>query len=415
MTVPQIDPYPAAPGPSDPGEVFDEKAFDFTQSLEPRRQQMNQVAQFVNDAVTQFGQDLDQAVASANTATQAASNAESHRTAAQDARDETVQARDTAVQASSDASNSATVAQSAASAAQQHRDDAAAIVTGGTATVDPEPGKIPLGDASGKIKPGWIPEATTAVAGTVRRATSAEALSGAAGAVPDAAGVHAAFKQFGLGAQVVATETNANLYRTAGSYITPSTGHTNFPAAGNNSRAIITVTAGSSYIEQVVQQRLPPYRRFVRATSTADLETTPWVEIFHQHSIVGSVYESGGIPTGAIIERGSNANGEYVKFADGTLICSRWRTGETVAEGINAPDSLFEKTWTFPSVFVGDAKILGSISLGSGSLSIRYSPRISNTHYGTTSAAYAIETTASMPTGSYSFFEQLIAVGRWFL
>lgn len=102
MTVPQIDPYPEAPGPSDPGEIFDEKAFAFTQSQEPRRQQMNQVAQFVNDTVTQFAQDVDQAVddatqtavsardtavASANTATQAASDAESDRTAAQEARD----------------------------------------------------------------------------------------------------------------------------------------------------------------------------------------------------------------------------------------------------------------------------------------------------------------------------------------
>lgn len=62
MTVPQIDPWPPAPGPSDPGEVFDEKAFDFTAGMEPRRQQMNQVAQFVNDTVTQFAQDVDQAV-----------------------------------------------------------------------------------------------------------------------------------------------------------------------------------------------------------------------------------------------------------------------------------------------------------------------------------------------------------------
>jgi len=37
--------------------------------------------------------------------------------------------------------------------------------------------------------------------------------------------------------------------------------------------------------------------------------------------IVGTVSESGGVPTGAIIERGSNANGEFVKYADGTLIC----------------------------------------------------------------------------------------------
>ncbi|RVI56760.1 phage tail protein, partial [Sinorhizobium medicae] len=29
-----------------------------------------------------------------------------------------------------------------------------------------------------------------------------------------------------------------------------------------------------------------------------------------------------GFPAGAVIERGSNANGEYVKFADGTMICT---------------------------------------------------------------------------------------------
>lgn len=36
---------------------------------------------------------------------------------------------------------------------------------------------------------------------------------------------------------------------------------------------------------------------------------------------VGTVSESGGVPTGAIIESGSNANGKYIKYADGTMIC----------------------------------------------------------------------------------------------
>ncbi len=34
--------------------------------------------------------------------------------------------------------------------------------------------------------------------------------------------------------------------------------------------------------------------------------------------IVGTVSQSGGVPTGAIFEKGSNANGRYVKYADGT-------------------------------------------------------------------------------------------------
>jgi hypothetical protein len=45
-------------------------------------------------------------------------------------------------------------------------------------------------------------------------------------------------------------------------------------------------------------------------------------EMYNQGNIVGTVSESGGVPTGAIIERGSNANGEYVMFADGTMICT---------------------------------------------------------------------------------------------
>lgn len=38
-------------------------------------------------------------------------------------------------------------------------------------------------------------------------------------------------------------------------------------------------------------------------------------------ALVGTVSQSGGVPTGAVIERGSNASGSYTKFADGTMIC----------------------------------------------------------------------------------------------
>ncbi|MDA1378672.1 hypothetical protein PCI56_00920 [Plesiomonas shigelloides subsp. oncorhynchi] len=45
---------------------------------------------------------------------------------------------------------------------------------------------------------------------------------------------------------------------------------------------------------------------------------------YSQGNIVGSVSQSGGVPTGAIIQRGSNVNGEFVRFADGTQICTRY-------------------------------------------------------------------------------------------
>lgn len=43
-------------------------------------------------------------------------------------------------------------------------------------------------------------------------------------------------------------------------------------------------------------------------------------------NLLGTVSQSGGTPTGAVIERGSNANGEYVRLADGTQICTAFIT-----------------------------------------------------------------------------------------
>lgn len=60
-----------------------------------------------------------------------------------------------------------------------------------------------------------------------------------------------------------------------------------------------------------------------------------WTQLFTQDTILGAVSQVGGVPTGAVIESGSNSNGHYTMFADGTLIChfytvfsssvARWR------------------------------------------------------------------------------------------
>lgn len=44
--------------------------------------------------------------------------------------------------------------------------------------------------------------------------------------------------------------------------------------------------------------------------------------VYRTGNILGTVSQSSGVPTGAIIERGSNANGNYVRYADGTQICT---------------------------------------------------------------------------------------------
>lgn len=73
---------------------------------------------------------------------------------------------------------------------------------------------------------------------------------------------------------------------------------------------------------------------------------------YNKGNVVGTVSQSGGIPTGAVIERGSNANGTYVRYADGTQIC--WLYTVVTNQSItNAYGSFYQNTRTmvFPVAF----------------------------------------------------------------
>ena len=49
---------------------------------------------------------------------------------------------------------------------------------------------------------------------------------------------------------------------------------------------------------------------------------TPWALAMTSATIVGTVSESGGQPTEAAMEHWANSNGSYIRFADGTQICT---------------------------------------------------------------------------------------------
>lgn len=53
--------------------------------------------------------------------------------------------------------------------------------------------------------------------------------------------------------------------------------------------------------------------------------------IYTRDNLVGPVSQSGGAPTGAVVERGSNANGEYLRLADGTQIATNGNDAITTA------------------------------------------------------------------------------------
>ncbi|QAX31319.1 hypothetical protein [Leisingera sp. NJS204] len=134
------------------------------------------------------------------------------------------------------------------------------------------------------------------------------------------------------------------------------------------------------------------YRRFASGVPT------DWAEFFTSANILGTVSQSGGTPTGAVIERGSNANGEYVRFADGTQICT-----ETVAPSTTAADS----AWAFPAAFTTATGlvVVGGGRTNSDATFVSVRPPTTSTvdfsHW---------NTSGSRVGGAVS----LTAIGRWF-
>lgn len=88
---------------------------------------------------------------------------------------------------------------------------------------------------------------------------------------------------------------------------------------------------------------------------------TAWDNTVMRTEIIGTVAQTGGIATGSVVERGSNANGEYVKHADGTMICTRGTL--SAANASTALGSLFRSAdvaWTFPAAFINTTHLVVS-------------------------------------------------------
>ena len=132
-------------------------------------------------------------------------------------------------------------------------------------------------------------------------------------------------------------------------------------------------------------------------------------EIYHTGNLVGTVSVDGnGIPTGAVIERGSNANGEYVRFADGTQICTHQAFTTSAAGPL---------VWTYPAAFVypaspGRPAVSGAISTLASQTAVLGIGGIS----GPGGVATEVNVWARQ-LSTDAFVERaasLIAIGRWF-
>ncbi|MCI1736292.1 MAG: phage tail protein [Pseudomonas veronii] len=110
--------------------------------------------------------------------------------------------------------------------------------------------------------------------------------------------------------------------------------------------------------------------------------------------------------SGAIMEQGSNANGGYTKFADGTMICTR--TVDNTDTVSSAATGMFiggTFTWIYPQafygapVFAGSAKAPNAVSF----LCTNFSSASQASYFNVAAASQA----------SRVYTTWMIAVGRW--
>lgn len=120
--------------------------------------------------------------------------------------------------------------------------------------------------------------------------------------------------------------------------------------------------------------------------------------------IVGTVSQSGGVPSGAIIERGSNANGQFTKFSDGTMEC--WRTVVSAGTGWKSSGINI----TFPVAFASGS--VPSVQLTSNPPDPGYAG-IAEARYVGNTACVIVPPPGITDTGTSAFFGMTVK-GRWF-
>ena len=117
--------------------------------------------------------------------------------------------------------------------------------------------------------------------------------------------------------------------------------------------------------------------------------------------IVGTVSQSGGVPTGAIIESGSNANGDYIRFANGTQICKYLGALNTTA-----PSVWSGATLAFPAAFSAAPHVISGLG---APVSNQHIITAANPTSGTTMKIYLLSSSA---VSNQQFF--VVAIGEWF-
>lgn len=131
----------------------------------------------------------------------------------------------------------------------------------------------------------------------------------------------------------------------------------------------------------------------------------------------GSTYKAPVVGTNGVIEYGSNTNGEYVRFADGTQIA--WHA---VLATYNDPLQLLT-TWTFPAAFIAAPRVQATllhdstVTVYTATGQVAYMGPVRYDQAVTTGTTTRVVVTHDGSVGGYQTGDQIMvsvqAIGRW--
>ena len=135
-----------------------------------------------------------------------------------------------------------------------------------------------------------------------------------------------------------------------------------------------------------------------------------WRRLYDSQTLLGLVSQAGGVPTGAVLESGANANGSYLRLADGTQIC--WRI-----VAVNVATTEYQ-SWPFPVQFASGIRPAVAIShlLAAPNPVLGFGNFQGVTGFAVPGTWALRLQTAGSPTGPESDADKLsiTATGRWF-
>lgn len=198
------------------------------------------------------------------------------------------------------------------------------------------------------------------------------------------------------------------------------TGHAEIGLAGGTVFSLKVSADGAAWFEALradaaAQTLTVPFMVTGAAVQQTAADTTPGRLMradygYGPGNLLGTVGQSGGVPTGAVIERGSGATGEYVRFADGTQICTHTLAlpATDTAQGalyVSAADA----EWVFPAGFVAAPCVTGAAAEAMAAAAFLAAPASAPADPATAFRCRACATLSDTTARGFA----LVAAGRW--